>query len=196
MLSLAQIKEYVPKGIIMSEGEKPDTLFYILEGSVSVHMEDEDRHELILAYLGPGDFFGELGLFGQSPSRSAWVRARTDCKVAIISYQRFKSLCKELPELLMQLTEQIANRLRSTSRKISHLAFLDVTGRIARTLLDLAKDSEAITHPDGMMIKITREELGRLVSCSREIAGKVLKGLEEQGLIQVSGRNIVIHGTR
>ena len=96
----------------------------------------------------------------------------------------------------MQLTEQIANRLRSTSRKISHLAFLDVTGRIARTLLELAKDSEAITHPDGMMIKITREELGRLVSCSREIAGKVLKGLEEQGLIQVSGRKIVIHGTR
>ncbi len=180
----------------MSEGEKPDTLFYLLEGSVSVHMEDEDGHELILAYFGPGNFFGELGLFGQSPSRSAWVRARTDCRVATISYQRFKSLCHELPELLMQLTEQIANRLRSTSRKISHLAFLDVTGRIARTLLELANDSEAITHPDGMMIKITREELGRLVSCSREIAGKVLKSLEEQGLIQISGRNIVIHGTR
>jgi len=95
--------------------------------------------------------------------------------------------------LLLELTQQIANRLLRTSRKVSNLAFMDVTGRIAHTLLELASDTESITHPDGKMIKITREELGRLVNCSREVAGKVLKGLEEQGLIQIDGRRIVIH---
>jgi CRP/FNR family cyclic AMP-dependent transcriptional regulator len=90
----------------------------------------------------------------------------------------------------------MATRLRKTSRKVSDLAFLDVTGRIARTLLELAKSPEAITHPDGMQIKITRQELGRIVGCSREMAGRVLKLLEEQDLITAKGKTIVIFGTR
>jgi CRP/FNR family cyclic AMP-dependent transcriptional regulator len=87
-------------------------------------------------------------------------------------------------------------RLRKTSRKVSDLAFLDVTGRIARTLLELAKGPDAITHPDGMQIKITRQELGRIVGCSREMAGRVLKALEEQDLITAKGKTIVVYGTR
>jgi CRP/FNR family cyclic AMP-dependent transcriptional regulator len=90
----------------------------------------------------------------------------------------------------------MAMRLRKTSRKVSDLAFLDVTGRIARTLLELAKGPDAITHPDGMQIKITRQELGRIVGCSREMAGRVLKALEEQDLISAKGKTIVVYGTR
>ena len=91
---------------------------------------------------------------------------------------------------------QLSQRLMQTSTKVGHLAFFDVTGRIARTLLDLCKEPDAMTHPDGMQIRITRQEIGRIVGCSREMAGRVLKNLEEQGLINVSGKTIVVFGTR
>jgi CRP/FNR family cyclic AMP-dependent transcriptional regulator len=90
----------------------------------------------------------------------------------------------------------MAHRLRNTTRKVGDLAFYDVTGRIARTLIDLSKEPDAMTHPDGMQIKITRQEIGRIVNCSREMAGRVLKALEEQELVSVAGKTIVVFGTR
>jgi CRP/FNR family cyclic AMP-dependent transcriptional regulator len=171
-------------------------LYYIIKGSVTVLIEDDDGHEIVLAYLNDGDFFGEMGLFDETQGRSAWIRARGDCEVAEISYTRFRQLAEKDPEILFHLATQMAMRLRKTSRKVSDLAFLDVTGRIARTLLELAKGPDAITHPDGMQIKITRQELGRIVGCSREMAGRVLKALEEQDLISAKGKTIVVYGTR
>ena len=97
---------------------------------------------------------------------------------------------------LFAVGHQLSQRLRHTSRKVGHLAFLDVTGRIARTLLDLCKQPDAMTHPDGMQLRITRQEIGRIVGCSREMVGRVLKSLEEQGLITASGKTIVVFGTR
>ena len=75
-------------------------------------------------------------------------------------------------------------------------AFLDVTGRVARTLLELSKEPDALTHPEGMQIKITRQEIGRIVGCSREMVGRVLKTLEDQGLVTVTGKTMVVYGTR
>jgi CRP/FNR family cyclic AMP-dependent transcriptional regulator len=90
----------------------------------------------------------------------------------------------------------MALRLRRTSQKVGNLAFMDVTGRVARTLMDLSKEPDAMTHPDGMQIRITRQELGRIVGCSREMVGRVLKTLEEQNLITANGKTIVVFGTR
>jgi CRP/FNR family cyclic AMP-dependent transcriptional regulator len=100
------------------------------------------------------------------------------------------------PEILFTIGQQMASRLRNTTRKVGDLAFYDVTGRVARTLIELSREPDAMTHPDGMQIKITRQELGRLVNCSREMAGRVLKTLEEQQLIAVNGQTIVVYGTR
>lgn len=194
MLATATHKRFATGSVIVREGELSSELFFILRGSVTVIMEDSDSHELILSYLGPGEFFGELGFFGASAKRSAYVRARSDCEVAQIGYDRFRHLIREQPELLLQITAQIAARLRATSERLGHLAFLDVTGRVARALLDLAHDSQAITHPDGMLVRITREELSRLVNCSPKMTGKVLRNLEEQGLIQAHGKSIVVIG--
>ncbi len=90
----------------------------------------------------------------------------------------------------------MAERLRKTTQKVSDLAFLDVTGRVARTLLDLTRQPDAMTHPDGMQIKITRQEIGRIVGCSREMVGRVLKTLVDQGLVSVKGKTMVVYGTR
>jgi CRP/FNR family cyclic AMP-dependent transcriptional regulator len=90
----------------------------------------------------------------------------------------------------------MAERLTATTQKVSDLAFLDVTGRVARTLLELTKQPDAMTHPDGMQIKITRQEIGRIVGCSREMVGRVLKTLVDQGLVSVKGKTMVVYGTR
>ena len=189
-------RHYPAKSVIIYAGDKPDVLYYIIEGSVSVLIEDEDGHEIVLAYLNQGDFFGEMGLFGDEQHRSAWVRTRTACEVAEISYAKFRQLYQDHPDILFAMASQMAARLRNTSRKVSDLAFMDVTGRVARTLLDLCQQPDAMTHPDGMQIRITRQEIGRIVGCSREMVGRVLKAMEEQELISVKGKTIVVFGTR
>ena len=181
-----------PKGDrIIHAGDPSSTLYYIIGGSVSVMIEDETGHEMVLAYLNQGDFFGEMGLFDHE-ARSALVTARTECEVAEISYSKFKEIAYDDPEIMMLLSTQLAHRLRATSRKVINLAFLDVAGRVARTLLDLAHQPDAITHPQGRQLRITRQEIAKIVGCSREMAGRVLKELEEQGLISAHGKTVVV----
>lgn len=189
-------KKYAARSTIIHAGDVSETLYYIIDGSVSVVIEDRDSNEIVLAYLNSGDFFGEMGLFEDHIRRSAWVIARTSCEVAEIHYNQFMVLARETPEILFQLSSQLASRLRKTSRKVSNLAFMDVTGRVARTLLDLAREPDAITHPDGMQIRITRQEIAKIVGCSREMAGRVMKTMEEDGLISAHGKTVVVFGTR
>jgi CRP/FNR family transcriptional regulator, cyclic AMP receptor protein len=189
-------RTYPSKSVIINAGDYSEELYYLVKGSVSVLIEDDDGHEIVLAYLNAGDFFGEIGMFDEKRERSAWVRARTPCEVASISYDRLRALSNDLPEVLYAMLSQLALRLRNTSRKVGDLAFMDVSGRVARTLLDLCKQPDAMTHPDGMQIRITRQELGRIAGCSREMVGRVLKNLEEEHLISVKGKTIVVFGAR
>lgn len=192
-------RQYPARHTMVHQGAKSDCLYLILDGSVSVMVQDEADadHMMVVSYLNPGDFFGEMGLFSDSENvRTAMVVARTRCEVAEVSYERFHQIRSQFPDILFAIARQLGNRLRLTTRKLSDLAFVDVSGRIARTLLELCKEPDAMTHPDGMQIRITRQELGKLVGCSREMAGRVLKALEEDGLISVSGKTIVVFGTR
>ncbi|MGB0958427.1 MAG: cAMP-activated global transcriptional regulator CRP [Litorivicinus sp.] len=195
-LSHCHRRRYPAKSTLIYAGDKSESLFFIIKGSVTVLIEDDDGREMIIAYLNKGDFIGEMGLFDDSPTRSAWIKAKTECEVAEISYAKFKEVIREDPEFILRIGQQMAHRLRDTTGKVGSLAFLDVTGRVARTLLELTREPDAMTHPDGMQIKITRQEIGRIVGCSREMVGRVLKNLEEQGLVQVSGKTMVVYGTR
>ncbi|KAF1056642.1 MAG: Cyclic AMP receptor-like protein [Pseudomonas delhiensis] len=200
LLAHCHRRRFTPKSTIIYAGDRCESLFFIIKGSVTVLIEDDDGREMIIGYLNTGDFFGEMGLFEKegatAQERSAWVRAKGECEVAEISYVKFRELSQQDPEILLTLGSQMAERLRRTTRKVGDLAFLDVTGRVARTLLDLCHQPDAMTHPDGMQIKITRQEIGRIVGCSREMVGRVLKSLEEQGLVHVKGKTMVVFGTR
>lgn len=189
-------KSFPAKSVIIKEGDQSYDLFYIISGSVTVLIEDLKGREIVLAYLNAGDFFGELGLFDEQHKRTAYVRAKSKCEIAQINYQRLKGLTDLFPELIFAIASQMAIRLKKTSRKVSDLAFTDVKGRVARTLIDLCKEPDSMTHPDGMLVKITRQELGRIVGCSREMVGRVLKDLEEEHLLSVAGKSIVVFGTR
>ncbi len=198
-LRYCQRKDFKPRSVVLKQGEVSDSLFLILEGSVSVMVEDqaEKEHMMVVSYLNPGDFVGEMGLFDDEPQvRSAMVVAKTECEIAEISYQRFHQIRDQYPDILFAISRQLGRRLRQTTRKLTDLAFVDVSGRIAHALLDLCREPDAMTHPDGMQIKVTRQELGKIVGCSREMAGRVLKSLEEQGLVSVSGKTMVVYGTR
>ena len=200
-LAQCHLRHYPSKTAIIRPGDSANILYFIIDGSVTVSSEDEEGRELILAYINRGEFIGEMGLFVESPQREVMVRTRTSCDLAEISYERLFQLYDgqlrdELTKILFAIGSQLTNRLLHTSRKVSRLAFMDVTGRVAKTLLDLIDEPDAMTHPKGKQIRISRQEISRIVGCSREMVGRVLKQLEEQGMIEVSGKTIVVVSNR
>jgi CRP/FNR family cyclic AMP-dependent transcriptional regulator len=124
-------RRYPARSVIIHAGEPSDTLYYIIRGSVSIMIEDDEGHEMVLAYLNRGDFFGEMGLF-ESGQRTALVIAKEETELAEMNYSRFRHLATADPEILFILSAQMAKRLQMTNRKAMDLAHLDVTGRIAR----------------------------------------------------------------
>jgi CRP/FNR family transcriptional regulator, cyclic AMP receptor protein len=195
-------RRYANRTVIIKPGDLGETLYYIAEGSVSVtmHHKASDR-DIVLAYLNKGEFIGEIGVFMGFMARDVTVVTREATQLAEIGYQRLHQLLAgELAEhaigILLHLGKFVSVRLLNTSRKVRALAFLDATDRIDRTLRDLCRQPDAMTHPDGMQIRVTRQEIGRIVGCSREMAGKILKTLEDRGKISVSGKTIVVFDTR
>ncbi len=195
-LSYCRVRTVPSKTVLIHAGDLPDVLYYVISGSVEVMIEDEEGNEMVLAYLNKGQFFGEMGLFYEQPTRSAWVRTRSACELAEMTYPRFRQVATESPGLIFELATQLATRLDRTNRKLGDLAFVDVTGRVAHAIMDLCNEPDAMTHPEGMQIKVSRQELSRLIGCSREMAGRVLKVLEEQGLLRATGKTIVVFNAR
>ena len=181
------------RAIVFRQGEPRQELYLILDGSVSVIVDDieDPEQEMVVSYLNPGEFFGEMGLFGEE-HRTANLVTRTPCEFGRISYEKFHTIRQHYPDVLYALTTQIGQRLKNTTRKLADLTFIDVYGRIHRSLIQLTSLPEAMTHPDGMQIRVTRQELGKLVGCSREMAGRVLKMLEGDGYITVAGKTIFV----
>lgn len=198
-LSHCHRRSYNKNTIIIRPGDVGDTLYFIVEGSVTVSMEDDEGRELILAYLNKHDFIGEAGLFIEPRQREVVVRTRVKCDLAQISYKRLETLLQtelnaDAPHIIYAIGLHLSQRLIHTSRKVKRLTFFDVTGRIARTLMDLCEEPDAIDHPKGKQIKISRQEISRIVGCSREMAGRVLKSLEEDGMITAAGKTITVFG--
>jgi CRP/FNR family cyclic AMP-dependent transcriptional regulator len=195
-ISKGRKRSFPPKQTILQAGEVPDSLYLILEGSVSVMLEDHEGREIVLAYLSAGDFFGEMCLFPEHEVRTAIVNSRVPTLVAHLGFDAFRHIAKDHPDIMFVIAEQLALRLRDTSRRLSDLAFLDVAGRTARALLNLAEKPEAKPHARGTLVRISRQEISKLVGCSREMAGRVLKRLEENGVLSSQGRSILLLGVR
>lgn len=198
LLKYCHVKTYPAKSTILHVGENNNCLFFVLDGSVSVGVEDDgDGRELIYAYLNKGEFIGEVGYFIETTALAVNIKTRSQCRLAEISYSKLRQVLEQelsnhASEILFLIGKQIAGRLLMTSRNFRDLAFMDTQGRIARTLLDLCHEPDAMPHPKGVQIKITRQELSRLVGCSREVAGRILKELESKNIISSHGKSIVV----
>ena len=128
----------------------------------------------------------------RSCQRPANLVTRRPCEFGRISYQDFHAIRQQFSDVLYGLSTQIGQCLKNTTRKLADLTFIDVYGGIHRSLIQLTSLPKAMTHPDGMQIRVTRQELGKLVGCSRQMAGRVLKMLEGDGYITVAGKTIVV----
>ncbi len=190
-------RRYGARKDVFRPGDPATTMYYVIGGSLSVLSEEDEGRELILSYINPGEFVGETGIFITAPKREVILRTRVSCELAEIPYERLLELLsgplrEDAQRLLFAIGSQITRRLMHAGRKASRLAFMDVTNRIANTLLELCQEPDAMTHPEGTQIRVSRQELSRIVGCSREMAGRVIKQLEEQGMLRARGKTMVI----
>jgi len=197
-LAYCQLRRYPPRSEVFCPGDPASTMYYVINGSVSIIAQEDNERELILGYFGAGQFVGEMGLFIESDVRAVMLRTRTQCTLAEIGYEHLFTLLSNLDNrdatsILYAIGAQLSRRLLETSRKAGRLAFLDVSDRIIRTLHDLSHEPDAMSHPQGTQLKISRQELARLVGCSREMAGRVLKKLQADGALYARGKTLVLY---
>lgn len=201
LLAHCHLRSYPARTDVFRPGDPAGTMYYVIDGSVSIIAQEDNGRELVLGYFGSGEFVGEMGLFVESGTRTVILRTRVQCELAEIRYERLMALFEgplaaDATPILYAIGAQLSRRLIDTSRKARGLAFLDVTARIVRTLHDLCNGPEGMSHPEGTQLRISRQELARIVGCSREVAGRVLKKLEEEGKLRARGKTLVVLGTR
>ncbi len=189
---------YSSRSEVIQPDDPADTLYYVMEGSVSLQFRDDGGQEMVMTYLHQGDFLGGAGVFvEQQRRRRVHVKARTPTILAQISYLDLElllngDLVSYKAEFLRMFGEDLGRRLMRAERKVADLALLDVTGRIANILRYLVEEPDSRTHSLGVKVGVTRAEMARLTGCSREMASRCLKELEEQGLIVSQGRSIIV----
>jgi CRP/FNR family cyclic AMP-dependent transcriptional regulator len=186
LLSCVQHRSYPRNAFILRAGEETDALYIILSGRVKVLIPDEEGHEVILSVIGAHEFFGEMGLLDELP-RSASVETLESCDMLRLSKAGFTGILKDNFELAMLIIRNLVRRLREADRKIESLALIDVYGRVARLLIDLAENM------DGKWIverAPPKQEIARMIGASREMVSRVVKDLQKKGLIRAEKRRI------
>jgi CRP/FNR family cyclic AMP-dependent transcriptional regulator len=174
--------------IILREGEKSDSLYIILYGKVKVYVCDKDGGEAILNILGAGDFFGEMALLDDAP-RSASVMTMESTRVAIMTKDAFRECLAKHPDIAYNLIRALTQRVRGLSGSVRNLALLDVYGRVARTLIDLAKPVDQHLVIDQ---KLTHQDIASMVGASREMVSRIMKDLSTKGYIKAERRRITL----
>ncbi|HEY8067959.1 MAG TPA: cyclic nucleotide-binding domain-containing protein [Burkholderiales bacterium] len=191
-LAAMVMRRNAPRGsAIMHAGDPTDSLYIVVSGRLKVMMGEADGKEVILGILGPGEFFGEMGLVDDSP-RSATVVAIEPCELLSISKRVFKKCLVENVEVALAVLRVVVRRLREADRKIGSLAMLDVYGRVARLLLDMSED---VNGQKVVTKRLTKQDIARMVGASREMVSKVMKDLEMSGYFEVRGSTIVLRDT-
>jgi CRP/FNR family cyclic AMP-dependent transcriptional regulator len=188
----AVTRRSAPRGsLIMAAGDPTDSLYIVISGRLKVMMSDSDGKEVILSILGPGEFFGEMGLIDDHP-RSASVVAMEPCELLALTRRDFRKCLAENFDMAMAVMRGLVKRLREADRKIGSLALLDVYGRVARLLLDMAEDV------DGQKIvtrRLPKQDIAKMVGASREMVSRVMKDLQLGGYIEMRGSTIVLRDT-
>ena len=181
-------RSYPKQAILVSEGDESDSLYLILGGRVKVYLSDETGKELILAIKGPGQYFGEMVLDHQP--RSASVMTLEPSQFAILSRDDFKDFLLRHPQVALQLIQNLIRVARGLNQNVRSLAMLDVYGRVARILLELAVDQNGkLVIPE----KLTQKDIAARVGASREMINRILRDLTTGGYVSVEDGCIIIN---
>ncbi len=171
--------------MLFSEGDEANDLYIVLEGRVAIANRSFDGRESVVALMESGDLFGEMPLF-RPDGRSADARVLENSSVVVIPYLPVKSLYQEHPEMLWKIVDLLAERLKVMDVALADSMFLDVTGRTAKRLLELAGAEEEFELP------VTQEELAGMIGASRERVNKSLASFMKLGWLTQKGEKYVI----
>jgi CRP/FNR family cyclic AMP-dependent transcriptional regulator len=188
LLNYVQHRSFPRNVYVMQAGDEGDSMYVMLSGKVKIVISDEQGREVILGFLGSQDFFGEMGILDDQP-RSASVYTLEPCEMLRLSKSGFVSCIKENVDVAMLVIRNLVRRLRDADRQIESLALVDVSGRVARLLMDMAKET------DGKLVVArmpAKQEIARMIGASREMVSRVVKELEVRGLIRAERRSVVI----
>jgi CRP-like cAMP-binding protein len=180
-----------PKGsLIITQGDAGETLFLIKSGQVKISVVAEDGREVILSVLGPGSFFGEMALLDDQP-RSAHVFAMEESVLLGLRREDFRAQLARSPELGVALLRELSRRLRRADDTIASLMLLDVNGRVAHLLLDLAHEEGGEA---GIVItrRLTHAAIGQMVGASRETVSRTMRNLVLRNVISVTRKGITL----
>ena len=188
----ARERVYRKGSSIFFEGDPGEAMFIIKEGAVKIYKLSPDGKEKTLAIISRGDCFGEMSLLDGLP-RSAAAQALEDSRLLMLPREDFLELVASDPGVALKIIQVLAARLRAADQQIEYLAFGDARGRVASTLLDLGR-KHAMPGPNGYTIdiRLTHQELANLSGVTRETASRILSEFEEDGLIRIQEKSIVI----
>jgi len=184
-------KSFPRSTTIIATGDVTESLFVVISGRLKVMISDDEGREVILAILGPNEFFGEMGLIDDHP-RSASVVALEACELLSLSKRDFKRCLAENFEMAMTVMRGLVTRLREADQKIGSLALMDVYGRVAHLLLEM---SETIDGQKVVTKKLAKQDIAKMIGASREMVSRVMKDLQSGGYIEVRPGSIFLHET-
>src|SRR5262245_17375250 len=182
------VRSYPKNAIIVNEGDSTDSLYVILEGRVKAFVSDKDGRQVVLSTQGPGEYFGELVL-DEGP-RSASIMTLEACRFLVVQKEEFRKFLLQNPAFALSLIEKLIARIRSLTASVKSLALMDVYGRVARLLLELAEESNG-----GFVIaqRLTQQDIASRIGASREMVSRILKDLSTGGYLTQSRSGIVLH---
>lgn len=187
LAGLGVVRSFPANMIIVNEGDASDSLYVIVSGRVKVFVSDEEGRQMVLGEQGPGEFFGEIVL--DAGPRSASVMTAEPSRLAVISQHDFRLFCASHPAMAMMLVGRLIQRVRQLTENVKNLALMDVYGRVARLLLELAREDNGRQVIDP---RPTQQDIAIRVGASREMISRILKDLAVGGYIRVEGPRLVI----
>ena len=185
--AVATVRTFPKRAIIVTEGDETDSLYVVLSGKARVYVADEKGREVQLNQLGPGEYFGEVTLDGGP--RSASVMAVEDTRCAIVKRGEFTPFLEAHPELALHIVRKLAHRVRERTENVRSLALMDVYGRVARLLLELAEEKEGKLVIDEAL---THRDIAARVGASREMISRIFSDLAEGGYVRREDGHLVI----
>jgi CRP/FNR family cyclic AMP-dependent transcriptional regulator len=188
LASLGRLRTYPKNTVFITEGDSSDTVFVVLTGKVKVFVADTEGHEMILDTYGPGDYVGEMALDGNPRSASCMTLEPTS--FSVVARDPILEAIRANPVFALDMIAKVIDRARLATDNVKHLALLDVYGRVARLLLNMAVETDGkLAIPD----KLTQQEIAERVGASRDMVSRIFRDLTQGGYITVENRMITIN---
>ena len=188
LAALGRVRSYPRSTVFITEGDSSDTLFVILSGKVKAFVSDSEGHELILNTQGAGEYVGEMALDGKP--RSASVVTLEPSTFSVVQREPLREAIRRNPDFALDMIAKVIERARESTENVKNLALLDVYGRVARLLLNMAVETEGkLRIPD----KLTQQEIAERVGASRDMVSRIFRDLTIGGYITVENRYITIN---